>query len=115
MPIFKRLTYSLCILIATTMIVVLALSVGEGVGLVRHFTPQSLMFHPLYILVVYAIGFALAPRLHESMPISGSIPREEAGLKQPVGYGVRVAVLAAIGLLLALFANLIVYLLGEFT
>ena len=114
MPIFKRLTYSLYILIATTMVVVLALSVGEGLGLVRDFNAQALMFHPLYILVVCALGFALAPKLHEIMPISGGAQREDAGSRQPFGYGVRVVALTALGLLLALFANLIVYLLGKF-
>ena len=97
------------------MIVVLALSVGEGVGLVRQFNAQALMFNPLYILIMYAVGLSLAPKLYESTPISGDAPRKDLGLKQPLGYGLRVAVLAAMGLVLALFANLIAYLLGEFT
>lgn len=118
MPIFKRLTYALYTLIATTMIVALALSVGEGIWVVRDFNARSLLLNPLYILVVYSVGFALAPTLHESMPISGDAQREDVGskvrTKQPFGYGVRVVALAATGLVLALFANLIVFLLGRF-
>lgn len=114
MPIFKRLTYALYILIATSMIVALAMSIGEGIGIVRDFNAQSVILHPAYLLVVYGIGFALASSLHESMPISCDSPRVEVGSKQPFGYGVRVVALAAMGLVLALLASLIVYLLGRF-
>ena len=109
MPISKRLIYALLLLIATTMIVMLVLSIGEGIGLVRDLDVQALMVHPLYLLVVYAVGFALAPKLHQSTPISGD--------SQPAkfGYAARVTVLAAIGLVLALLANLVVYVLGRFS
>lgn len=52
---------------------------------------------------------ALAPKLYQSTPISGD--------SQPAksGYAARVTVLAAMGLVLALLANVVVYVLGRFS
>jgi hypothetical protein len=115
MPILKRFTYSLYILIATTMAVLLVLSIGEGIGLVRGVDLQGFMFHPLYLLAVYGVGFALAPVLHDRLPISGDAQQENQGSKRRFGYGVRVAALAAVGFILAVLGNLFIYLLGQFT
>ena len=113
MPIHKRLKYSLYILIAATMVVVLALSLGEGLGLVQGFNAQTLILHPTYLLVVYSIAFLLAPKLHESVPIDYDTTQGAVTSKRRGGHSARILVLAGIGLLLALLANLIVYLVGR--
>ena len=113
MPIFKRLRYALYVLIAVTMIVMLALSIGEGIGFIRGINVQRLMFHPLYFLPVYAVGLLFAPTLSARMPISGDQPNPTPNTKPPFGYTVRTLALVALGLLLAVLANLIVFLLGK--
>ena len=113
MPIFKRLRYALYVHIAVTMIVALALSIGEGIGFIRGVDVQRLMFHPLYFLPVYAIGFLLAPMLSARTPISGDRPNPTPSAKPPFDYTARTLALVALGLLLAVMANLAVFLLGK--
>jgi hypothetical protein len=115
MPIFKRLKYAMYILIAVTMVFVLALSIGEGVGFIRGLNVERLMFHPLYVLPVFIIGFALAPALSERMPISGDQSNPSSSAKARFGYTVRTLALVALGLALALFAALVVFLFGKFS
>ncbi len=114
MPVFKRLRYAMYILIAVTMVVVLLLSIGEGLGFVRGFDVQRLMFHPLYLLPVFAIGFAIAPALSERMPISGDLPNPSSSGKPPLGYTVRTLALVVLGLILAMLVNLVVLAIGKF-
>lgn len=114
MPTFKRLRYALYVLIAVTMIVTLALSIGEGVGFIRGIDIQGLMLHPLYFLPVYAIGFAFAPAFSARVPISGDPPAPTPSAKPPFGYTARALALVALGVLLAVLANLVVFLFGKF-
>ena len=113
MPIFKRLRYALYLLIAVTMIVMLALSIGEGMGFVRGINVQRLMFHPLYFLSVLVVGFVVAPMLSTRVPISGDQPGPTPSAKPPLGFTVRVLALVALGLVLGVLANLIVFVLGK--
>ncbi|MES2993458.1 MAG: hypothetical protein V4844_18690 [Pseudomonadota bacterium] len=113
MQIFRRMRYSLYLLIAFTMVVGLTLSIGEGVGFIRGVSMQRLVFHPLYFVPVLLIGFALAPLLSERLPISGDQPTPSPSGKAPFGYAVRTFALMALGLALALLANLVVFLIGR--
>jgi hypothetical protein len=114
MPVFKRLRYALYILIAVTMVLMLSLGIGEGLGFVHDLNVQRLMLHLLYFLPVYAIGVALAPVLSERMPIFGDPPDPKPTGKRPFGYAVRAGALVAFGLALAMLASLVVFLLGKF-
>ena len=113
MPLIKRLIYVMYILIPATMIVMLLLSVGQGVGFARGMDAQAVVSSPLYFGLVYVLAFVVAPMLHERVPISGDRPASEPVIKKPYGYAVRIAALAAVGLVLALAANLIVFLLNR--
>ena len=85
MPTLRRLRYALYVLVAVNMVVMLALSIGEGVGLVHGVEIGRLMFHPLYIFPVFAIGFAIAPALAKRLPISGDLPNQRSGNTLPIG------------------------------
>ena len=115
MPLFKRLRYALYVLIVVTMVVLLALSLGEGVGLVRGFDVERLMFHPALHPAVYAIGFAIAPALSERLPISGDLPGLNRGGKPPFGYTVRSLLLVVSGLVLAVLLGVALFLVERFT
>lgn len=114
MPIFERLKYAFYVLIAVTMILMLTLSVWEGLGLIRGVAFDDLAFHPLYFLPVLAVGFALAPLLSRRVPIAGDLPVEKPSTKPPFGYTVRALALVVLGFVLAMLANLAVFLLGKF-
>ena len=114
MHMLKRLRYALYVLIAVTMVVLLALGVGEGVGLVHGFDSGRLMFHPLYFLPVSAIGFAVAPSLAKRLPISGDLPNPRPGNKPPFGYAVRSVLLIAFGLVFVLAISALLWLVGRF-
>jgi len=114
MPIVNRLRYAFYVLIGVTMIVMLALSIGEGIGYVRGVNVERLMLHPLYFLPVLAVGYLVAPILFERIPISGDEDDSNADAKTRGRYTVRSIVLAALGLLLALVANLVVFLFEKF-
>lgn len=113
MPVFKRLQYALYMLIAVTMILMLALGVGEGLGLVQDMSAQELMFHPLYCLPVFAVGFALAPVLARRLPVSGD-QHSPSSLETNAVFPARAGLLALVGLVLAMLAGLVVFLLGRF-
>ena len=68
MPIFERLQYALYVLIAVSMIVGLALSIVQGMGLLHDFSVIGLLTHPLFVAPVYAVGFIVGPTLSERLP-----------------------------------------------
>lgn len=113
MQILKRLRYAMHVLIAVTMVVGLALSVGQGVGLIEGVSVSRLMFHPLYVVPIFVVGLALAPLLLKRSPISGNQASPNPDGKASVGYNVRALALIAFGLALVVLASLIVFLLGK--
>ncbi|RIX39923.1 MAG: hypothetical protein D3M94_22305 [Rhodocyclales bacterium GT-UBC] len=114
MPILKRFHYALVVLIAVTMVVMLTLSIGEGLGLTYGVDVQRLTSHPLYVISVYLVGFVTAPWLSERMLISGDPTDPSPNGKAPFGYAARILALAALCLVLVLLTNLVVFLLGKF-
>jgi len=115
MPLLKRLRYALYVLIAVSMVTMLALSIGEGVGLVYGFDIGRLMSNPIYFLTVFAIGFAIAPALAERLPISGDPSNRSPGSKPPFGYAVRSSLLVAVGLALIALLGVVLFLVKRFT
>jgi hypothetical protein len=115
MPVFKRLKYAMCVLIAITMILMLSVSIAGAFGVSSEVKIDELMFHPIYFLPVFGIGYALAPALFERLPISGDLPPHGPSSKPPFGYSIRVTALAFLALILAMLANLLVYLFEKVT
>jgi hypothetical protein len=101
------------VLIAVTMVVGLALSVGEGIGFISGVSVPQLIFHPLYFVPVFVIGFTFAPLISGRLPISGDQANPNPSGEAPFGYAVRVLALVALGFTLALLANLLVFLWGK--
>ena len=93
----------------------LALSVGEGVGLVHGFDIGRLMFIPIYFLPVLAIGFAVAPALSERLPISWNPSNRPPGRKPPFGYAVRSSLFMVFGLALVALLGVVLFLVKRFT
>lgn len=114
MSIFGRTKYAMYVLIAVTMIVMLTLSIAEGMGILRGFDIQDLMSNPYFFVPVFVAGFAVAPLLSERMPTSGDRSMTEQERKRSIGYTARMLLLVVGGLALALLVNLFVYLLGRF-
>lgn len=113
MPILSRLKYAMCVLIAVTMVVMLSLAVGEGLGIVHGFDIQGLMRNPLYLLPVFIAGFIVAPALSSRVPVSGDSPSPEKSGKRSYGYTARTLLLVVGGLVLALLANLAIFIFGK--
>jgi hypothetical protein len=113
MSAFERIKYSFYVLISVTTILVLTLSILEGFGISGGDTDFAV--HPLYVLSVLSIGFAIAPALSKRVPVAGDIPTEEGGAKPLLGYSLRVVALVAICAVLAALAYLVVFLLERFT
>ena len=113
MPVFERLKYAFYVLNAVTMILMLTLSISEGLGLIRGVAFDDLAFHPLYLLSVLAVGFGLAPLLSKRVPIAGDQPANDSGTKPSFGYTVRAFALVVLGFALAILANLVVFPIGR--
>lgn len=114
MPILSRLKYAMCVLIAITMILMLTLSIGEGMGMKYPFDIQRLMSNPFYFVPVFVFGLAVAPALSGRMPISGDPATPEESAKSTYGYTARTLFLVVGGLALAILANLAVFFFGKF-
>ena len=115
MPLLKRLRYALYVLIAVSMVTMLALSIGEGVGVVYGFDIGRLMSNPIYLLPVFAIGFLMAPYLAARLPISGDLSNRPPGSRPPFGYAVRSSLLVAFGLGLVALLGIVLFLVERFT
>jgi hypothetical protein len=111
----KRLRYALYVLVAVSTVIMLALSIGEGIGLVYGFDIGRLMSNPVYLLPVLAIGFAIAPTLAERLPISGDPSNRPPGSKPPFGFAVRSSLLVALGLALVALLGVVLFLVERFT
>ena len=114
MPIFRRLVYSAYVFVAVNMVVMLLLSVAEGVGAGRDFDIQALMRNPVYLCVVYLGSFAAAPALSARMRISGDDSRPTTKGNAPFGYAVRSLALVFTGLALAAILALVLFMLSKF-
>ena len=114
MPILSRLKYAMCVLVAVTMILMLSLAVGEGLGIVRGVDIPGLMRNPFYYVPVFIGGFIVAPALSARVPVSGDTPSPERR-KRPLGYTARTLLLVIGGLVLAMLANLAVLIFRRFT
>ena len=114
MPMLKRLQYALYVLVAVSMIAMLGLSVGEGIGLVHGFDIGGLVSHPLYVLSVFAVGFVIAPAFAEHMPISGDLPSKSPRNKLPFGYAVRSSLLVAFGFAIVVLLGIVLFLVDRF-
>ena len=114
MPLLKRIQYALYLLIAVSMVTMLALSIGEGAGLVYGFDIGRLVSSPIYFLPVFAIGFVIAPAFAARVPISGDPSNRPPGNKPPFGYAVRSSLLVAFGLALAALLGLALFLFERF-
>jgi hypothetical protein len=115
MPLLTRLRYALYLAIvsAAAASLIVALASADAVGLLPGSAFQAL-FSPFFFLVVYAAAFVLAPWVARRLPIADDPPRSTPSGKQPFGYSLRSLALVAIGLALAMLANLVVLLLGRF-
>ena len=115
MPLLKRLGYALYVLIAVSSVTMLALSIGEGLGLVRGFDIGRVMSNPFYFLPVFVIGFVIAPALAERLPIAGDLSNRLRGSKPTFGYAVRSSLLVAFGLGLVALLGIVLFLVERFT
>jgi len=68
---------------------------------------------PFFTLALYAVAFVLSPWVAQRFPILGDQPTEKTGGKPQFGYAVRTFALVALGLVLAVLANVVVYFLGK--
>ena len=115
MPLLERLRYALYVLIAVSMITMLALSLAEGVSVLSGFNIGRLMSNPAYFLPVLAVGFAIAPAVAERLPISGDPSNRPPSSKPLFGYAVRSSLLVAFGLVLVALLSLVLLLVERFT
>jgi hypothetical protein len=115
MPLLKRLRYALYVLIAVSMVTMLTLSIGEGIGFVYAFDIGRLMSNPIYLVLVFAIGLAIAPALAERLPVSGDPSTRPPGSKPPFGYAVRSSLLVAGGLVVVALLGVVLFLVRRFT
>jgi hypothetical protein len=113
MSILSRLKYAMCVLIAITMVLMLTLAIGEGIGIAQGFDIPGLMRNPFYFAPVFLVGFIVAPALSGRVPVSGDSPSPEKDGKRSHGYTARTLLLVIGGLVLAMLANLAVFILGK--
>ena len=115
MPLLTRLRYALYLAVVSGAgaSLIVALASADAISLLPGSAFQAL-FSPFFFLVVYAAAFVITPWVSRRLPIAGDPPRASHNGKQPFGYSVRILALAALGLALAMLANLVVFLFGKF-
>jgi hypothetical protein len=113
MSILGRMKYAMYVLIAVTMIVMLTLSIAEGLGALHGFDIQGLMANPYFFVPVFVAGVVVAPFVSERMPTSGDGGVTEEERKRSVGYAARMLLLVVGGMSLVIFATLIVFVFGR--
>ena len=116
MPLLVRLRYALILAIvgSAAASLLVALATADAIGLLPG-SAFNALFSPFFFLAVYAAAFLLSPWVAERLPVAGDSPPTTPPAKAPFGYSVRVVALAALGLALAMLANLVVYILNRFS
>ncbi len=116
MTFFERARYAayLAIVVGALLSLILALGSADAIALLPR-SAFNLALSPPLMIGTYVVAFIVAPWIAARTPIHGDRPDTEPTAKKPFGYSVRVVALAVLGLVLALAANLVVFLFSKFT
>ncbi|WP_127997184.1 hypothetical protein [Piscinibacter defluvii] len=114
MTILQRARYAayLAIVIGALLSLVLVLGSADAIALLPPSAFDLALSLPLMI-GTYVVAFIVTPWVAARTPIYGDHPTAESVAKKPLGYSVRIVALAALGLVLALAANLVVFLFSK--
>jgi hypothetical protein len=111
MQLSQRIKYSFYLALPVAAILALAIAVAsaDGIGILP-LAAFDLVFSPLYFLVIYAASFLVAPLIVHRLPVSEQQSMSsgfERTNKPQIGN--RHILIVAVGLLLVLAANLVVF------
>lgn len=108
MTILQRARYAayLAIVIGALLSLLLVLGSADAIALLPPSAFDLALSLPLMI-GAYVVAFIVTPWVAARTPIYGDHPSAAPAVKKPLAYSVRIVVLAALGLVLALTANLI--------
>ena len=114
MNLLTRTKYALYLFIGITMTVLLALSVGEGPGLLSGLPIREIPFHLAYVVSVAVASFLLAPVASHYLPLPRAAKPETSEAGQPsFGFAVRVAAIVAVGIALLIAVQTLLWLFGS--
>lgn len=116
MTLFQRARYAAYLAIVVGALLSLALVLGST-DAIALLPPNAfdLALSPFLMLSTYVVAFLVTPWVAARAPLYGDRPATDPVTKKPFGYSVRMAALAVVGLVLALAANLIVFLFSKLT